>query len=399
MLLDIEFLEGADGASAADMRPIVYVYRSGALRSRMKKCVAALAARFGLVVGEYLPSEVSSYRPAGFFDEYRLCDWPKERQPKETVAFVGDILASGKATALAVFTPRSGPLLDHAAWGAIEKHCLVLHEADISKHTLERYLRFCDRTTDLLPSGTLLRQDALQGYFEDVRSGATISVAELIQRFDELALTRVDSHSFELAPVTDDEEVAGGPPALLRGLRELVTKQELSALIAIAQVMDLRQQQGRTVDQRHIELYQKTGAMIRPKARSMYGDAGVTDVLLWCAMLLAWDKRLSVSGANGRRMPEIFGVGVDQMCRDFLMRFGSQPVDPLVGIWPLLQDALDLVAVQNERGLPRVRRRFLMELSTALTRASTSDAPAWVGRLHVLMKNACAMFDAETIVK
>ena len=399
MLFDVDFLERAHHGGAADMRPIIYVYRSGVLRSRMKKSVVALAARHGLEVGGYLPAEVTSYRPSGLLKEYRLCEWPTGRQPNETVGMLEDILSSGNAISLAVFTPSGGPLLRHAAWQAVEKHCLVLCEAEISERTLERYLRFCDRTTDLLPPDTLLKQHALRSYFEDISSGATISVAELMQRFDEIALTCIDSQTFELSPAVEDEKLGGVHTALLPALQDLVTSQKTWALIAIAQVMDIRQQQGRTRDQRHIELYQKTGALIRPKSQSMSEDASATDVLLWCAVLLAWDRRISLSGADGRRIPDLFGVCVDQMCRDFLMRSDSDLVDPLVGIWPLLLEALDIALVNNERGLPRVRRWFLTELFKASASLPSLGAPPWVGRFHGMIEVVHATLEAETIGK
>ena len=73
----------------------------------------------------------------------------------------------------------------------------------------------------------------------------------------------------------------------------------------------------------------------------------------------------------------------------------SRPTLELIRV--VLREALDLALVQNERGLPRVRRWFLAEVWKALRRHPVSGAPAWVSRFHRLIKDACETLEAETI--
>lgn len=414
-MLDVVFLR----EPVTDERAIVYVYRSGALRSQFKKAIdqycetvseATAGRELPLARGAYAPQEIkSSHPPNGWMPVYHYCEWPRGRRavPGQTIEDIGGILASGEARRLALVLPHTCELLQHRAWATIKRKCCVIEEALITSKTLPDYLRYFDETTDLAPPGSFVHQKSFMAHFDGIGESGGITAGDLLRRFDEIVLTKTRGRSNIVSPPDpqDSLERAAGP-ALLRILRSLIVEQDRKRLIDLARDMGRRREEGFSCEERHVELYRRGAALLvqptesKPTADKKRGSGVLRSPdgeaeYLWCAVFLAWDERLRSSTSRGALTPEMFGLEVDQMAREYLRRAESKVSDPLDYLWPQIRKTMQRAIDEPGYGLPLARARLVRRMGAQNARPKNVGS-AWARRLNELAGEAVQAFaDAE----
>lgn len=395
-MLDVDFLR----EPPTDDGPIVYLCRTGFLVPRFKKEVFALAARLGSSPIEYGPGEITSAGPPHSFFEpiYRYCDWRFDKKtgsargraiPKDVGDLITACLSSGLASQITIVLPLTNRLIENPDWPHALAKCRVVDEPLVTASNIGAYLEFFDKESDLAPPGSIVGQQSFWTHFADLGEGQECSVAELSRRFDEVVLTKSEALSNTVrANAADREDEQTHRFALVSVLRELVERQESRALLRLAADLGARRARGWTVLARHRELYRCSAVLLSSSelgTQAVSANPSADAALLWAGLLLAGEEGLRKSGAGGRRVPEVFDLGVDQTAREFLAKAsGQDAVDPLAGHWTDIRATLELSFRERKIGLETARRHLL---HAVVARGSRSDA-GWARQLGVLARYA-----------
>src|ERR1700752_1984054 len=192
-MLDVEFL--LDPPSSLD-RSLIYRYRSGNLRTPVKKILHALAEQEDCLLVQCEAVELPSYCAGGsLFPSIALCDLSA---PSNGRSAPHDILAlqalgsEGAKTAI-LFVEDGHALLQHSAWLIATQTSLLLEEPVVTASTVAPVLKYLVRQSELVRNRDLLNQDEFRSYFDElIAERDSLDLPDFKQEFDRTVLLHVD---------------------------------------------------------------------------------------------------------------------------------------------------------------------------------------------------------------
>ncbi|WP_050983391.1 hypothetical protein [Methylorubrum extorquens] len=425
---DVDFLLAARTGDPLPLdRPLVYRYRSGALRPRMIAALRRLAAGHSLALWlEAPPLRPGFDRAHVFLSQLLLFDWPARtarpkglddpRKPLSADALQRslELLAVSLDGPGVHFLEHASPVARHPGWAAVERGALVLEEPAITRGSLPSVLRCLAATTDLAPGADLLGQ---RGFFASF-AGLVEERADLpavIQAFDERVLLCTDpaTHRYDAARDRRDAVGRRGRRAVLSHLRDLTAlRRECDLDDLLCGLDERRAERGWSTHHLVADLYRLTSRLLEPASHPRRARLGARSrvaaprlaegAALWAALLLAWEDALIRSVEEDRhgyrRGPDLIVPALAGLGRDFLAREErAEAGDPLNGRRAGLARALSRGGMDVRDGpgdpLASVRNTLVRALAAMLARFG--EGPDWFEHLHEGASAACGRLDEK----
>ena len=408
-MLDVEFLLNPPASLS---RPLVYRYRSGLLRGRMKRALRAIAERDGELV-LCTPAELPYLSAGGaLFSSLVQCDWPAGRSK---MSEIDDALSalSDQDRPLALLIPESHGLFNRPSWPDASHACFVVDEPIVSGATVGPILNyFVIHEAPVFAEG-LIGQSSFRSYFERlVADDNCPDLPSFRQELERVILLHVDPTTGEFSNEGALADPRGGRNELLRPLRKLVGQSDPGALSDLLHGLAARFPSGRSGRELADELGRLTRNLIAPVASSARGrgrraestprsvagtrDQSGIDGVLWSVLLLAWTPRLSEVGSSiapRRPIADVSLVEIDQLGREFIRRLTRERLsDPVCGLWSMLEDATKTFDLKAE-GPETVQGVLASALLQRLGETALGE-PLWISRLRLLLASKLAG-DAE----
>jgi hypothetical protein len=381
--------------------PLVYLYRSGALRTAIKDCLKEVKGELstcdpggalGLLAG-------SSLLPG-----FNICDWTRENGalPESYMERTLGSLASRGSGECALFLPIDSPLTAHPNWPEVEVASFVVEEPLLSARTLRPILRYLEATTDLADGANFLTQRGFVRNFQDLLEDRKAGLCEAMRAFDQLVLTQTDPETNEFFVRHNVDEGLRGfdRTTLSRQLEELVVTNDPAALVQFIVSLESRCRSRPRAETIVGEIYRWTERLLLTAERALRqpgsnsisasrvarGDLGFSEVL-WAALVLVWENRLLEHARSqdfrARRGPDITIVRWEQMGREFLVRTErGDEEDPLAGRWADLRRAL-MTRRGEDASVPVANRaKVVRSLAHYLSEVPERGRCAWLSKLH-----------------
>ena len=401
-MLDVDFLRERPRPD----RPIIYRYRSGVLRGKVRAIVRDWVEAEGGTLTTCKPAALlGELHGANLFRSsdkgFTVCDWRRgSEQPAEEVLLALSDFQSRGESRIALFVPIACSLAREPLWSTAEGSAFVIEEPEVCARTLLPVLRYLEQSTDLAPGLTLTLQPAFVSSFDEfLEDGGELP--DLIRAFEDRVVTRTDPQTlvFDDRQHRRDEVHKRGPLSSLSLLRRLVADEDSWQLISLVRSLNERRRQGWAVAPLIADVYRITRRLLREIDRPsvsqsvQYGGhpsgyvAQEYRSLLWAALLLAWEDRLrqstrSMATSEGRG-PNIFASAVDQLGRVFLARSSWQhDRDGMEGLWPDLNAALAKVDGYESDRVAVARASVVRGLARRLAAGDRGAARLWLTQLH-----------------
>ena len=430
MMRDVDFLLAAlTGDPLPAARPMLYRYRSGALRTRMIATLRDLVARRGLQLRcERPPLRPGFDQPTVWFNQVPLLllDWPartsrhsstETEKPWLTADALRDSLAllSVRLDVPGIHFVEHGSKVDrHSGWDAIERSALVIEEPLITRESLQPVLRYLAATTDLGRGIDLLGQNGFVSSFADLieeRAG----LPAIIQAFEERVLrcTDPETHRYDDACYQRDVVRRQGRRKLLPHLHDFVALRREDDLADLLCGFDeRRKERGWSTYRLVVELYRAAGRLLEPvsdrrpvraSARAHVARRRIAErAVLWAALLLAWEdasiRSVREDEVGYRRGPDLVIPVLAGLGRDFLAREDrAEAGDPLDGRWSAVGCSLCRCGTDDADDLlAKARGSLVRALNAALARGD-EERPDWLRHLHEGVSAACVRLDAKAV--
>ncbi|MCW5701781.1 MAG: hypothetical protein KIT82_04285 [Bradyrhizobium sp.] len=400
-MLDVEFL--INPPSILD-RPLIYRYRSGILRARVKKIVRVIAEQQGKELVQCSTAELPSYCVGGgLFPSMALCDLQAPSTgrsgPNEISAL--QALSHEHAEVAILFVEEGHPMLKEAAWSIAARSCVIVEEPEVTTSTVTPILEYLVRQSEFVRNPDLLAVREFRSHFDDfIAEHKRLDLPSFKQEFDRTVLLHVEPKTGEFLRSKAACKQQLGPNRIMQPLRGLVERADPSQLPELLHGLAVRFPSGRTgreiADElaRHAQTLFKPGVGSQPTRRIRTGfrrhcamPGGGTprvNFWLWAAIVLAFTPRLfriELQGARRRPVADLSLVTIDQMGREFLRRLpGEHGGDPLSGLWSELEEAV--LRVRDEAEDERTAQGKLVQLLSAELRLSPTGTSNWVESLR-----------------
>jgi hypothetical protein len=393
---------------------IIYRYRSGILRPKLRGALSDLASETGAMLAGCEPSGLSdALLGSSLLETITVCEWAEAdgslwRSPPDSLLA---LLASPGGASVALFVPANAPLLRQGAWPQIEAVCFVIEEPRVTRETLLPVLRYLGAMTDLAVDPDLVEQEAFLATFEELLEGSGTELPVIIRHFDETILTCTNrtTKAFDSQPRDTEALRQRGRTSPMQLLRSFVASKDGWDLVQLVVALEQRYRDGLTGQALISELYRATEGLIRQAARGEQVQerfkpgpetqgASVADSALWAGVLLAWEERLSQSSPAAaiglRRGPNLLITLIDQLGRDYAAR-AELPTEGgrLDGLWPQIRWSLNSIALQETDPLAGPRMRLVQALHEVLLNATGRTVYPWLDRLKE--GTAAALAEAE----
>jgi hypothetical protein len=400
-VLDVEYLLNP---SACLDRALVYRYRTGVLRPKLREVLSAIAERDGNLVLDCSPSELFSLSVGGgLFQGVGICDWPE----KDLKVTAGQITAGLEAIcrpdgqAVVLFVSEEREVLKHPLWSKVEDACDVMREPLANLATLLPIMRYLESRS--VPRNELLSQREFLNYFKDIVGQDSMCLAELKQAFDRAVLLFVDPDTGVFSGEGAGRDQQRSRSIVMRPLRSMVERRDRLQLPELLRGLAVRFPSGRRGGELADELARHTQTLLKPSAstdrtKSASGqDAWFQSkpedresmVLVWACVLLIFARRfLEIDvpqHSSGLRADQTL-VLVDEMGREFFDRTApAMASDPLVGLWAELQTSISLARASSEQ-TDTAFGKLVRDLNCLLAQLSVVEGQ-WVARLLDLLSN------------
>lgn len=366
---------------------LVYRYRSGILRQRLRQQLRELAQRSSVVITHCDAAEAKAlWSVPRLFDEMRICDLSGHGNDKVVRGLLA-LAIDAPAAPTAIFVP--------ASFGGFDLPAEVLHveEAFVTKSNIGKVAQFLSETSDLMSPDLKLRQGelrlCLRRWIED-RGKAVLP--EAMQVFDSAILRLSHRGRCEAATPADRGFEGATRSRLVASLRRVLVSEEAFALSDLLQALAIKQQRGWStpdlVDdlvEASLRVLETSGSVsISPDSRGRERLSGSIFVaeevgLLWSALLLTWSRSFATDQAN--QGPVEMLVEFEHLCRDFRKRLGDIAGDPLSGCWTRLRDVFHAVSDidESETGDQDPGKEILRVISR---KSLNHRGYSWLGKLH-----------------
>lgn len=421
VMRDVDFLLAAhtDGPPPVD-RALVYRYRSGVLRPRVRAVLRTAAERRGDSLGTGKLPLCLGFAEHGLISGLMCHDWPARtsKEMSEEALQISLVRLAGDVHRPSVhFVPYGSPVGRHPGWSAVERDAVVLEEPLITGESLIPVLRYLGAVTDLAPGADFLADPSFVQSFvhliEDDRAG----LPEIIQAFDERVLLCTDptTNRYDDALYRRDVARRWGRWALLPHLRDLVVLRRECDLVDLLNALDERRaERGWTVFGLAADLYRISGRLLEPMIcsrktgsdpRSRVSPHRIEEgALLWAALVLAWegslDQCMREEADAYRRGPDLLVPALAGLGRDFLAREDqTESGDPLAGRWMAIARTLQRCEAKDPGDgsdrLMAARGELIRSLDAALARSrGRSD---WIRCLQAQTLSANGRLDARAL--
>ncbi|MBH5385737.1 hypothetical protein [Bradyrhizobium diversitatis] len=366
---------------------MVYRYRSGILRRRLRQQLRELAQRSSVEITHCDAAEAKArWSVPGLFDEMRICDLSGHGNDK----VVRGLLAS------AIEAPAAPTaILMPASFGGFDLPAEVLHveEAYVTKSNIGKVAQFLSETSDLMSPDLKLRQGELhlrlRRWIED-RGKALLP--EAMQVFDSAILRLSYRGRCEAATPADQGFEGATRSRLVASLRRFLVSEEALALSDLLQALAIKQERGWNTSDLVVDLVEASlrvvetsgSVSISPDSRSrerLSGSIFVAEevALLWGALLLTWSRSFMTDQAD--QGPVEMLVELEHLCRDFRKRLGDLARDPLSGCWTRLRDVFHAISDidESETGDQDPGKEILRVISR---KNLNHRGYSWLGKLH-----------------
>ncbi|MGD9729046.1 MAG: hypothetical protein AB7V39_22060, partial [Nitrospiraceae bacterium] len=403
-MLDVEFL--INPPSILD-RPLIYRYRSGILRARVKKIVRVIAEQQGKELVQCSTAELPSYcAGGGLFPSMALCDLQAPSTgrsgPNEISAL--QALSHEDVEVAILFVEEGHPMLKEATWSIAARSCVIVEEPEVTTSTVTPILEYLVRQSEFVRNPGLLQDSKFRNHFDDfIAEHERLDLPSFKQEFDRTVLLQVDPRTGRFLPRKAISKQQVSANRIMQPLRGLVERADPSQLPELLHGLAVRFPSGRTGREVADELARRAQTLFKPGVgarltqrdcagrRGFYPVAGdgapKTNVWLWASIVLAFTPRLfriELQEAGGKPTADLSLVTVDQMGREFLRRLsGEYGGDALVGLWPALEEVV--LRVRNEAEDERTVQGKLVQLLAAKLRATSIGEPSWVGFLRKIL--------------
>jgi hypothetical protein len=402
-VLDVEFLLEKPSFAGT----MIYLYRTGALRPRIKEHLRQRAEQQGKILSSVTPGD-DLLPSAAVFPSFGICDWGDiGRRRRGSNPF--QIAAAFPDENVAHFVPAQ------AYANGKDRHicadrCLTIEEPEINRSTIIQVLRYLERTTDLRPSESLLgRRGYLRSFEELVQERSTF--VDVMKKFDVLTLTCTDAESGEFKPdtVEGDNKGTRGRTSLQKKTEAFLVNRDVKGLVELVQhAAFLHSMRGWTAARLMRSFYDASQATLarwtkgrnatEAERRRQYAAHGL-DVeamlrhhIVWTALLFAWEPRLLAEdrrrSLSYRPCPPVLVSRLHLLLSDYLERTSPRyEGDPLAELWSDI-DAATLKLAQAANGaLDRARQRSAVSFAAEAGRNGRPGL-SWLVRVHQRFQSA-----------
>jgi hypothetical protein len=239
-MLDVEYIL----KPLAVERPLVYCYRSGILRTPMKRAVKEVAEQDGDMVFDCAPDELpASCMGGGLFSGIRLCDWPAGQgapSVNKTIAALQGLCIAGEQR-IVLFVRKGSALLKRPEWLEVERSVFVVEEPAVGPDTLLPILECLINKSRFVRGDGLLRHAGFLRYFEDlIADQEPMEMPQLVQEFNKAVLHYTDPRTgvFSGEFATDERRTALN--RIMRPLRAFVEHREATQLSDLLRGLAIR---------------------------------------------------------------------------------------------------------------------------------------------------------------
>ncbi|KRR26208.1 hypothetical protein CQ14_21265 [Bradyrhizobium lablabi] len=403
-MLDVEFL--LDPPSSFD-RPLIYRYRSGYLRTPLKKVMHALAEQEHCVLVQCAAVELPSFCAGGsLFPSVALCDLPAPsngRSNPDDILALQALSTEGAKTAI-LFVEEGHALLKHPEWLIAKQASLVVEEPVITAPTVAPVLEYLVRQSEFVRNRDLMNQDEFRSYFDElIAERDSMELPDFAQEFDRTVLLHVDPKTGRFLGCGAIRKQQVNPNRIVQPLRGLVERRDPLQLSDLLRGLAVRFPSGRTGREVADELAKHAQTLFKPgvdrqfRLRNRAGRRGLsalpgydtskTNVWLWAAIVLAFTPRLfriELQEAGRRPVADLSLVTVDQMGREFLRRIAQEDEgDPLSGLWPELEEVILGARKEDEKEIT-VQGKLEQLLKLQMEPRSPNE-PRWIGSLRMIL--------------
>ncbi len=426
VMRDVDFLHAAlAGDPLPADRPMVYRYRSGALRSHMIAALRELVARRGYELKRKRPPLLLGFEQAPvWIRQLLLIDWPARTlsssvsDPKRSMLTATELGASLAYLSRGFDGPgihfvEYGSKVDrHPGWDAIRRVALVIEEPVTTRESLLPILRYLAATTDLAPSADLLGQHGFVASFAALVEERA-SLPAVIRAFEERVLLCTDPATNRYNDANYRRHIVRrqGRRVLLPHLRDLVAlRREDNLLDLLCAFDELRAERGWSTYRLVVFLYKSTCRLLEPVsdrrpvrlgASARVAPHRITEgAVLWAALLLVWEDAL-IRGVREdevgyRRGPDSIVPALAGLGRDFLAHEDqAEAGDPLDGRWSAAGRSLSRCGLADRDDLmAKVRGDLVCALAAALAQGE-GERPDWFRHLREGVAAGCARLSAK----
>lgn len=394
-MLDVEFLLNQPVVD----RPIIYIYTHGSVRKAVRLAIETMLDEWP-TFDRCKPSELGAYLKGRtlFPLDAVFCDWrttPGGNVPFEEIQSL-QALATHKEGNCAVFVHQQDPIRNVPQWSGAEQSAFVIEEPSVTKENLPIILRYMQHETALgIPEELLAQQTFLDG-FSDLIETKRSSIFEARYRFIELALTQTETADGSvLTPGGDPARLRRADEAAFRALRKLTLSSDHDSARAFVAALEERALIGDWSSPLMSRTYGWTARLLGALQMTAWtkesysaSDPELDGVLVWAALLCAWEARLfesTTKDSGGRRRdPNMQIVEFERLTRAYLDRMVVR--DPLVGHWAHLRTCIDAAKRGEMNPQARARFRVLQALHSTLAGCALDRATTWKIRLTSLLE-------------
>ena len=377
-------------------RPVLYLFRSGALRQSVHKILKAHAESpiHKRIFGVEGPKEFyKGLNQEAFFPVFTVCVWSdRDAKTVDLTKFVNAVSTRNEVD-IALFVPVDSLLQKSSNWSVLKTACIFIEELPVTDTTIEGYLRFLVAKTDLVRNPNLIDEPGFTDLFREYVRKETPDLFALKNFFDRVVLLQTDHNTGDFREVGDE----GHGPHLransLRQLRRFIAGGLGRDFVEWLRALDERYgTKGWSAKDVVCELYRLVWTL--SKARQSVPPNFNRNLVLWSFLCLAWEKRILDASrkedGRARRPPDLVMFTVEQMGREFMAR--SNAVDSIRHLHlPKLVDRPQ-VQIDDRIRLWRVRT---LEMACSLLR-NMNGSDAWTSRLRDEAQNALACMRAES---
>ena len=347
-MLDIDFLKTPRSVGGV----LIYFYRSGVLRRRMRDCVAASATADGnMLISVSWNDLVAGWSAPSLLPGIRYCELSNNRLSRavdrETLI---DVVKLKPAAPTVVFAPFDSGIRD-----AVRDVLEVVEEPVVTETNLAFLLEFLVEQSEFFLPREGAEYPEFEQYFRRWLEGAgSASLIELSREVDRALLLYVDRETRRFVAPLETEFFSEAPPYIVRALSRVLRDDNPNDVVDLLRAVSLKVDRGWTPRELADDLCRGTRLLVIRAFRA--GDDGehestaadVERLWLWSVILLTSTQALK--GGHQKNADDDssqFLVVVEQIHREFCRRTASKP-DPLANLWSAIANLVSTLGSVDE---------------------------------------------------
>ena len=381
-MLDIDFLKTPRAVGEA----LIYLYRSGALRRRMRDCVAASAKADGNMLLPISWNELASgWTAPSLLPGIRYCELSNSRLSRAVDRdSLIDIVKVKPAVPTVVFAP-----FDSAIRDAVRDVLEVVEEPVVTETNLAFLLEFLVEQSEFFLPREGAGYPEFEQYFRRWLEGVgTTSLIELGREVDRALLLYVDRETYRFVAPPETEVLSETPSYIVRALSRVLANGGPNDIVDLLRAVSLKADRGWSQRELADDLCRGTRLLVISASRA--GDdselnsvaAYVERLWLWSVILLTSTEVLE--GGHQENTDDgssQFLVVVEQIYREFCRRAANNP-DPLANLWAAIANLVSTLGAADEG---RWDSGYLL-FQSLLELGQCEDEAQWIQTLRRLVR-------------